>query len=271
MPEVTEVTKAAIALNKSLVGVSLLGLSGVHPNMDLQPDSASVAAWLSAEHPKVTSVQSHAKYLIIRCDKCVILSHFKFTGWWIPEWTKAIGVEYFIEGNPQDRIASCSRAQFTTSSGVLHWVDQRLLGLVAFYSHESFKTKSPHLKLGPPINTSDFTFDLFQKYCSSSKKQIGEMLLDQEKFSGIGNWMRAEILYIARQHPEQPANTISKERVEFLYQTILAVYALGMQENNYAWWNVFQRAKDHVGNPVVRLPRGARGLYYCPAVQKYWE
>ena len=43
---------------------------------------------------------------------------------------------------------------------------------------------------------------------------IGAVLMDQHKIAGVGNIYRAEILYKARVHPDQPAGSIGRPTLE---------------------------------------------------------
>ena len=46
------------------------------------------------------------------------------------------------------------------------------------------------------------------------------MLLDQANISGIGNWVGDEIMYNAKMHPEQYANTLSDDQIKKLHKSI---------------------------------------------------
>ena len=51
-----------------------------------------------------------------------------------------------------------------------------------------------------------------------TKRPIGLVLMDQACIAGVGNIYRAEILFKAGVHPEQPANTISLEGYESIWR-----------------------------------------------------
>lgn len=51
-----------------------------------------------------------------------------------------------------------------------------------------------------------------------SKKPIGLCLMSQEMVAGLGNIYRAEVLFKARLHPEQPCNTLSRETFDEVWR-----------------------------------------------------
>ena len=44
----------------------------------------------------------------------------------------------------------------------------------------------------------------------TTQKPVGQVLMDQACVAGVGNIFRAEILFRARLHPDQPANTVGR-------------------------------------------------------------
>ena len=50
-----------------------------------------------------------------------------------------------------------------------------------------------------------------------SKKPIGLVLMSQDMLAGVGNIYRAEILYKAGVHPEQPSASIDRPTFELIW------------------------------------------------------
>jgi endonuclease VIII-like 1 len=81
--------------------------------------------------------------------------------------------------------------------------------------YENFKSS----KCGPDMILE---FDKFKDNIKKSlnksvfKKPIYEVLLDQEYFNGVGNYLRSTILYYADVNPFEPAKEIIKESDSFL-------------------------------------------------------
>lgn len=79
-------------------------------------------------------------------------------------------------------------------------------------------------------------------------KPIGVVLLKQEKLSGIGNYLRSEILYVAKINPYRKVNSLKKKEFKRLYESTKLV---------------MKKSYD-VGGFTIRdyfLPDGSRGEY----------
>lgn len=77
-------------------------------------------------------------------------------------------------------------------------------------------------KLGPDPLRDDADFERLWSKCGKpnsrgGKAPIGSVLMDQSKVAGVGNIYRAEILFKAGVHPEQPSNTLGRERFELVW------------------------------------------------------
>eukprot|EP00892_Ulva_mutabilis_P010563 jgi/Ulvmu1/787/UM010_0161.1 len=73
-------------------------------------------------------------------------------------------------------------------------------------------------KLGPDPLREDADAELLWEAVQASKKPIGLVLMDQSMVAGLGNIYRAEVLFKARVHPEQPANTIMREEFDRIWR-----------------------------------------------------
>lgn len=87
-------------------------------------------------------------------------------------------------------------------------------------------------------------FDEFSRLVLSKKKPIKSLLLDQDKFAGIGNWVSDEILFRAKIHPaEVISNKIAdpeSEHLQRLYEAIIFV----MEESVRVEGNVREFPED---------------------------
>ena len=113
-------------------------------------------------------------------------------------------------------------------------------------------------------------FDLFNSQLSKAisgktnyflKRDISEVLLDQKYFNGIGNYLRAEILYRAKILPSRNSYTVLSDSENFLLITNLcksvaeeAIYLGGGQIKN--WKNPFGKEKVNFSNWLKVYGRG---------------
>jgi len=113
-------------------------------------------------------------------------------------------------------------------------------------------------------------------------KQVGDFLMEQKYISGIGNYLRAEILYHAKIRPDRALSSLTHLETETLYRyalkTIVESYSYGgLTIENY--WSpdgrrgtfpkqVYGKTEDPYGNPVVtNSTKGDRTVHWVPAVQ----
>jgi formamidopyrimidine-DNA glycosylase len=100
--------------------------------------------------------------------------------------------------------------------------DTRLFGRVLFA--ESPTAPAWWAKLPPELLSSAFIakdLEIFLK--RRARAPIKAVLLMQERFPGIGNWMADEILWRAAIHPRQPAGSLDAAQRATFYREIRAV------------------------------------------------
>lgn len=136
-----------------------------------------------------------------------------------------------------------------------------------------------------PFGTG-YTIPLFNNLLElNKKKRLAEYLLDQSYIAGIGNYLRAEILYRAKLNPWRTCESLTNQEKHTLYVTIeqlmvesydcggctLATYK-NVQGNPGTFAEklvVYKKKKDPFGNKVVReLDKTKRAMWWVPTVQK---
>jgi len=98
--------------------------------------------------------------------------------------------------------------------------DSRRFGTFALLSKDELEDKLT--ALGPDVfhelkNYSEFSSLITSKF---QKKRLCEVLMDQSFISGIGNYLRADIMYHAKLDPQRLMNSFSEEELEKLYDSI---------------------------------------------------
>lgn len=136
------------------------------------------------------------------------------------------------------------------------------------------------------------TIDEFSKLILAKKKVIKSLLLDQEHFSGVGNWVGDEILYHARIHPNEVlGNKLPKETendtvhpiIVKLYNSIIYVCEYSVKVEGdvtkfpsnwlmlYRWGKRRKNSakpKTDEGNEVEFVTVGGRTSCFVPKLQK---
>jgi formamidopyrimidine-DNA glycosylase len=118
---------------------------------------------------------------------------------------------------------------------------------------------------------------------SASRKSIGALLMDQSVFAGPGNIYRAEILFVAKLHPDTPGAQLSREQFELVWATSVRLLTDGFTHGSIITvsraeaaaagkadlrrW-IYNRATcGYCNGRVLSWEIAARTCYACPACQ----
>jgi DNA-formamidopyrimidine glycosylase len=166
----------------------------------------------------------------------------------------------------------------------LWFKDQRHFGTLKFVD-QSEMTKKLH-SIGPDVLTSDFTLEKMQEICSKNTHwSLAKLLMNQKKLSGIGNYLKCEILYAAELSPHRDIASLNSEDVLALYKycksiPIASLEKKGVSIRDYASpddsegsyqfsLKVYMKAKDPFGNKVKKeKTEDKRTTHWVPTVQK---
>lgn len=167
----------------------------------------------------------------------------------------------------------------------IYFSDMRNFGTMKFCS--SFTELQEKLdSLGPDILKEDMSNALFRtKLKNRAHKTLPEILMDQGVISGIGNYIKAESLYLAKVSPHRKAGSLTDEEIVQLNKAIHLViresYKTGGSTfRTYSDFNgdvgtftdrfmVYGRKEDPLGNPVVKEETlDKRTTHWVPKVQK---
>jgi formamidopyrimidine-DNA glycosylase len=166
---------------------------------------------------------------------------------------------------------------FRQSKQCLVFSDQRQFGRVLFAGGEA--APSWWSKLPPSILSDRFKRRLVAEFCRQRKgSPLKALLLMQERFPGIGNWMADEILWRARLNPKTRAGTLSQKQITTLYRVTRSVCAKAMEAMDEDWefpktWLFAHRWEDGGRCPrchseLVREVVGGRRTCWCPKCQR---
>ena len=179
-----------------------------------------------------------------------------------------------------------SRIKISFSDGQeIFFNDQRNFGTLKFvygkhHLIEKLKSLGPDM-LSQKVTDNDFAACLRKKQTS----QITSALMNQGVIAGIGNYVKAESLWLAKINPHRYVRELSFEELSKLNQAVQSVlkesYASGgatiKTYKNFNGENgdysrkflVYNQKTDPEGNEVVReLTEDQRTTHWCPAVQK---
>lgn len=224
MPEVTEVRRYADFLrdklqNKNIDDIKILkGRYKTHGPFPLYDN-------IIKELPlKVIDVQSKGKfmYIILEKDYYIFVTLGLMGGWTfaLPNGKyEYAGQNYGLQG--QDNALNHLNVEFKVNKGTMFFYDQISQGTLKVIKGK--KDLDKKLKtLGPDIMDAYTTFDKF-KSCILAKpvnltKEIGIVLVNQKVISGIGNYLRADVLWMSSISPFRKVNKLSDLELKKIYE-----------------------------------------------------
>jgi endonuclease-8 len=105
-------------------------------------------------------------------------------------------------------------------------------------------------RLGPDPLRDDADPELAWKRIHRSKLPIGQLLMNQEVLSGVGNVYRAEVLFRAKLNPMTPGNVVKKREWTGMWTDLLELMKYGVETGR-----IDTVADDHTPEAMGRDPR----------------
>ncbi len=173
-----------------------------------------------------------------------------------------------------------------TRRHALVFTDPRMFGRIAFHAGPGLPDW--WTRIGPAVLSDAFTLEAVASFLRRRQRTpLKAVLLMQERFPGIGNWMADEILWRAALHPARPAGSLSPREVRTLWRECRRVCRMaldaiaGRGESLPAdlnvgipsTWLFHHRWEDggrcpRTHSPLVRATVGGRTTCWSPARQK---
>jgi formamidopyrimidine-DNA glycosylase len=264
MPELAEVEyfrrRWDDGIGQRVLGLKLHGENRVFRRSD--------AHWIQATLPrkKLLSSETRGKQIAFRFSSGVWLGiHLGMSG------KLRVEAADFPPGK-HDHLAIFQKKR------TLLFSDPRTFGCVRF--HLGKEMPSWWSKLPPAVTSRDFTTArLAQILRRRRRTSLKALLLIQDYFPGVGNWMADEILWQANLHPRLAAGSLDDSGVRQLFRVMRSVCRIALKTIGRNWsdppadWLIHQRwNKDgHCPRHGIRLDHaivGGRNTAWCRRCQK---
>lgn len=281
MPEGPEVTIIANGLNKLLSGNIILGFeyndksrySKKHPDgfKDFQSSSRN------NNIIKVNKIENKGKFIYWTFNNGYFLMQtLGLSGGWYQEEKRSSGCQLFYKEHKTGEIKT------------LYYDDQRRFGTMKYT--DDYKVLEKKLsEIGPDLlNDDEFDLADWLNIFHSKRNQnkiLVKVITDQKIISGIGNYLKAEILYDAKLSPHRIVKTISDKELSTLFTstkkcinnaykhggTSLRHYSdIDNVKGTYGMQlKVYRNKKDPHGNIVKaeKIGKDSQTTYWVPNVQ----
>lgn len=162
--------------------------------------------------------------------------------------------------------------EFLTPCFNFYFNDMRNFGTIEF--HQGLDLLEKKLKtLGFDPLREKITFSEFKKVLRP-KNKIAEFLVNQKYVAGIGNYLRADILYQSKIHPLSLVENIPENKLQDLLKNIYDVMKKSYQKQKTGKYKflIYQQKHDKNGNPVEHLKdKNGRTIWFVPNVQVFYN
>lgn len=271
MPEGPEIRRAADQIAKAIVQRPITSLFFAFPH--LKPYEAILQPQL------ITAVRTKGKAMLIQFENQLsIYSHNQLYGVWMVRKTHD-----YPQTSRQLRLAIHNDQK---SALLYSAFDIEVLDPIGIAYHPFLS------KLGPDVLDPDTTVaQVMERFLERQfyRRRLAVLLLDQHFLCGLGNYLRSEVLFVARLHPLWRPLDCSQDQILMLAEAAIAVTqqsyqtkgitnnlelaqalkAQGKRRRDYRHY-VFGRQHQpcyRCGTAIVKEMLAGRRLYYCPTCQ----
>jgi endonuclease-8 len=271
VPEGPEIRRAADAVADVLAGQAIVdGYFGL--TRLVAPGKRLIGA-------RVTAVDTRGKAMLTRFDNGrVLYSHNQLYGRWyttrrpeLPDTKRDLRVALHTD----------------THSALLYSAsDIEIIDASDVAAHPYVRRLGPDI-LDDELQADDVARRLrHPRFCNRS---VGSLYLDQSFMAGLGNYLRSEILYIAKVAPDARPSRLDRASILRLARQTLAVsrrsyrtggltvsqrhaHMLKARGQSYAEYRFHVFAREGLdcyrcGSSVTRIQSAGRNLFLCPACQ----
>lgn len=262
MPEGPEIRRAADRLEKAIVGQPLTDVWFAFPQL------ATYASSLIGE--TVTAIETRGKALLTYFSNGLVLySHNQLYGVWrIMPAGKAPATNRIL----RVRLSNAKKSILLYSASDIELLDQDSLAAHPFLQ-----------RIGPDVLDSALTVAEVKERLLSTRfrrRQFSGLLLDQAFLAGLGNYLRAEILWLAQLKPQHKVQDLSDAQLDTLSAALLSVPRHSYQTRGTMkdyhhgaafTFNVFHcggKPCPRCGALVEKTTLSSRPFYWCPGCQQ---
>ena len=272
MPELPEVARTALNLHHKIKDAELTEMI-IHSGRYMRHGAPKGFESLQEDLPaKVDRVEFYGKLIV-----------FTFTGKSSKKWYmwNTLG----MSGGWRTEHTKHGHVELKTSNGSVFFTDARNFGTIRI-TDSIEETKRKVKSVGPNHLNDNIPDKLFkERLMKREKDTLAEVLMDQSLIGGIGNYIKAEVLYRAKLSPNRRVNELTdedfsnlnkhtKDVVESSFQnrgaSIRTYVNMDGEDGDFVFeFKVYGRKVCEAGYPVVReVTLDGRTTHWVPQIQK---
>jgi formamidopyrimidine-DNA glycosylase len=280
MPELPEVETIVRRLKKVLLDNTISKVD-ILRNKSFQGDPDTIIG------KKIVEISRKAKISIIQFENGMsMIIHLKMTGQLIFQSDDG---QRLGGGHPSDDWVNAlptshTRVILKLSNGTLFFNDMRVFGWIKIL--KSDEVMSAFGGYAPDIIDSAVSPDYFKQVFRKKSQAIKQVLMDNAVVAGVGNIYANDALHMAKLSPFRPANSLTNEELQRLYDSVIFVINKGIELggatiDNYrtvdglaGGYQDIVRVYLREGQPclvcssaILRTKQGGRSTFYCAVCQ----
>ncbi len=239
MPEVIEVKEYSDFANKYIKNDTLLDVKILKGRYKKHKPFNGYKELLKKCPLKIIKVNSKGKFMYIELEDNIYIGiTLGLSGGWFfkPNVLKPNGLKdnIYIHGLNGNRYIESDiekyknnalkhlNVEFVCKSGSLFFYDQLSFGTITLFENKELLEKKLN-SLGLDIMEEKSSFEDFKKallHKSNLNKAIGNALMNQKYISGIGNYLRADALWLSKINPFTIVNKLNEKMLRDLYHNL---------------------------------------------------
>lgn len=165
-------------------------------------------------------VKSIGKKICILIDEHLFISSLNINGRWTIKKPTSVHIQIIFDDSSIYFTDSDSRANFS------------------FVEENSENFNHIFKNVGPDLMSDDFELDFFIERIKLKKyknRKLHELLLDQECFSGIGNYIRADVIYDSKLQYDKTIISLTNEELKRLFISIRKIMFESYRNNGFTF------------------------------------
>ena len=290
MPEVVEVRKYADFLNKILKNKNIIEINILQGRYKKYGPFERYNQLKDKLPIKVLDIKTKGKFLyFILEDDYYIFSTLGLRGGWTYKLNEKYQFTTLVNNSYKKNALNHLNVEFKIDKGSIYYFDMLSFGTLKIVIGKDQLNKKLN-SLAPDI--MDITLDLFINQITKKnnlEKPIGNVLMNQKVISGIGNYLRSDILWLSHISPFTLVKNIDLIELKKIYKNALLLtwgeynYEEGLKLKKFnkkdklpkdydREFFVYNQKLDIYDNPIIKeeLYEGSqkRFIYYVPEIQK---
>jgi formamidopyrimidine-DNA glycosylase len=273
MPEGPEVKTITVGLDEELKGKTLYSIEFSEKGKYREKSPSNFLTIEKCLPAKIKSVRCKGKFIIFM---------FKSEEGKVFYMGNSLGMSGIWAFSEKQQKHTCMT--MLVGKEKIQFIDQRHFGCVHFYP-DSEKLQEKLNTIGPDFLNTGITLKKFsERIKKKGKRVINDVLMDQSVVSGVGNYIKSEVLYRSKISPRRKIDTLDEKDISRLYDSISDIMEKsykynGMSQENYVTLEgeegkyvnfllVYRKKKDPKGNNVKAEKMKGRTTYWVPEIQK---